>query len=154
MAGIASHLLEFPPEGKVSPEQYNTITKSFLDSLNKLDGAKILKADEQQDFLQLLNPGINSLSYLYILSLRYKHFLRSKSQTPTEARTLLFQALNFMQQFDSIQMRYVGATLRDLIELALTLATHLNAVSTSPSFSLFSERLTDKPRSYPRLSTL
>lgn len=131
MAGIASHLLEFPPEEQLSPEQYNAAIKSFIDSLNKTDPAKLLKADEQQDFLQVLNPTVNSVSYLYILGLRYKLFFRSKSQTPAEARTLLFQALNYFQQFDAIQIRYVGPWLREVMEQAITLATHLNVVSSS-----------------------
>jgi COP9 signalosome complex subunit 3 len=132
MAGIASHLLEFPPEGQLSPEQYNSSIKSFVDSLFKTDVSKVLKADGQQDFLQILNPGVNSISYLFILALRYRQFNNAKSQTQTEARTLLLQALNFMQQFDPIQIRYVGTILRDVVEQALTLASHLQAVSSTP----------------------
>jgi COP9 signalosome complex subunit 3 len=129
MAAIATHLLDFPPEGQISLDQYHSRIRSFVDSLNKTDGAKILKADEQQDFLQVLNPSVNSISYLYILLLRYKVFFRSKSPTPTEARTLLFQALNFLQQLDSIQIRYAGDWLTDIIDQALNIATHINAVS-------------------------
>lgn len=129
MAGIASHLLEFPPEGQPTPGQYDSKIRSFLDSISKLDSGKIINADSQQDFLQVLDPRINSISYLYILALRYKSFLQSKSPTQNDARTLLLQALSFMQQFDSVQVRYVGNSLRELIESALTLAAHLQQAS-------------------------
>ncbi|KIW03042.1 uncharacterized protein PV09_05694 [Verruconis gallopava] len=125
MAAIASHLLEFPPEGTLSPDQYHSRIKSFIDSLSKTDPVKILKADGQQDLLQVLDPGVNSISYLFILSLRYKAFLNAKPQSPEEARHILSLISGFMQVFDGVQMRYVGMLFRDTVEFALNLAAQL-----------------------------
>jgi COP9 signalosome complex subunit 3 len=131
MAGIASHLLEFPPSGNPSPGQYDTRIRAFVESLAKVDPGKIVKADQQQDFLQILDPQINSLAYLWVLSLRVKVFYQSKDQTQEQARSLLLQMSSFMQQFDSVQIRYVGNMLRETIEAALILAANLQQVGVS-----------------------
>ena len=128
MAGIATHLLEFPPEGQLTDAQYDKRINSFWDSLEKLDSGKVLKADLQQDFLQILDPRINSLSYNYVLSIRYRALTATKNPSLNEARTILLQALSLLQQYDPIQMRYAGSMFRSLIDMAFSIASHLQQV--------------------------
>jgi COP9 signalosome complex subunit 3 len=128
MAGIAGHLLEFPPEGLLSEAQYHNRALNFIESLHKLDSQKIVKADAQQDLLQVLNPAVNSIAFLYILTLRHRNFFQSRPQSTNDARTLLSQALNFLHQFDPIQLRYAGSYLRQLINDTLELAHNLQVV--------------------------
>jgi COP9 signalosome complex subunit 3 len=128
MAGIASHLLEFPPEGHLSPGQYDARIRQFIDSLTKIDPTKLLKADQQQDLLQFLDPLRNTVAHLWVLILRYKYFLQTKNPTQNEARALLLLLLNFMQQFDSVQARYVGHMVKEAVDAAISLATHLQQV--------------------------
>lgn len=132
MAGIAGHLLEFPPEGLLSEGQYHNRALNFIDSLVKLDTQKIIKADAQQDLLQVLNPAVNSIAFLYILTLRHRTFFQSRPQSTSDARTLLSQALNFLHQFDPIQLRYAGGYLRQLINDTLELAHNLQQACLLP----------------------
>lgn len=120
MAGIASHLLEFPPERELSPVAFDMKVKDFIDSLAKVDPAKILKADSQQDLLQVLDPRVNSISYLWVLHIRLRSFIQSPTQA--DPRQLLMPALQFMQLFDSVQMRYMGAGLRETMEMVMSIA--------------------------------
>jgi COP9 signalosome complex subunit 3 len=134
MAGIGGHLLEFPPDGELSLSGYDSTISSYVDSLSKLDGQKILKADSEQNLLQVLNPGVNSIAYGYVLELRVTSFLRSKNQTGTEARNILLQCLNFFQLFDGVQMRYAGGVLRDLMEKAISIAANIDMVCIASSY--------------------
>ena len=128
MAGIATHLLEFPPDVQLSDKEYDKRITSFIDSLERTDPSKVVKADSQQDLLQFLDPQRNSISYLYILTLRHRAFLQTKNPSQNEAHTLLLRCLSFLQQFDHIQIRYVGRQLRELIDFTLSLAAHVGQV--------------------------
>lgn len=130
MSGIISHLLEFPPNRRLfNDEVYHKEIKYFLDTLEKLDVRAVQKDDDTQNFLQMLDPSVNSVSYLFILLLRARALTAGSNIDP---RPTFLQALNFLQQFDGVQMRYVGSWLRELIDVSIQIASHLNSVCTFP----------------------
>lgn len=128
MAGLASQLLEFPPQNvsSLSDEQYNTRLRSFVDGLTKVDHYKLAKADAESDLLQILSPAVNSNSYLLVLTVRIAR-LNQKS-TATEVRSILIQALSFLGQFDGVQVRYAGVSMRNLMEKVVKIASDLSMV--------------------------
>ena len=129
MAGIAGHLLEFPPDGELSPSSYNNAINGYLDSITKLDEQKVARADSDQNLLQLLSPSVNSIAYAYVLELRIKSWLRSRQPDLNEGRNVLLRCLSYLQQFDAVQMRYAGSLLRGLIERTIDIAKAIQQVS-------------------------
>ncbi|KAH9999768.1 hypothetical protein F4779DRAFT_605114 [Xylariaceae sp. FL0662B] len=116
MDQYASTLLAFPPEAHhVDNETYDKVVKSHLTKLSKLlkDRSADLIAHGPQ-LLELLNPALNSLSYLAVL-----HTLILPNLASSAPRELLLEKLVvFLLSFDAQQCRYAGQYLQDIFNAA------------------------------------
>lgn len=79
---------------------------------------------------QLLDPSINSISYLFILKTRLDANTSAKSQTKDTEN--LRNAITFLNSFDGMQIRYGGSEFRkvvDFVDRNAARAVSLSAVS-------------------------
>lgn len=53
MADIASRLLDFPPQFRVTPEEYDKRIKAHLNHLGQISPAKLAVVDADQDLLEV-----------------------------------------------------------------------------------------------------
>ncbi|TID22208.1 cop9 subunit 3 [Venturia nashicola] len=131
MSDVAAQLLEFPPEisseRQLTPEEYNTKIDIFLKiTLVNISANKLAAADKNQDLLQIIDPTINSLAYLFVLRNRlFEPSGKSKQNISPNTLTL---ALEFLTKFDGVQMRYAGSDFRTLLEWLLQTANRTNMV--------------------------
>lgn len=115
MDQYASVLLSFPPEGEATtPRDNETYDRAVNVHLTKV--SRILReqsADLIQygpELLQLLDPAVNSLSYLAVL-----HTLILPGLASSASRDYLLEKLvMFMLSFDSLQVRYAGSHLQEI----------------------------------------
>ncbi|KAI0601248.1 hypothetical protein F4775DRAFT_437940 [Biscogniauxia sp. FL1348] len=112
MDQLAPVLLAFPPENRlIDNDGYDKAVKIHLSRLTKLlkDNHADLVLHGSQ-LLELLNPAVNSLSYLAVL-----HTLVIPAFATSAARDLLLEKLViFLVSFDGRQCRYAGTHLQDL----------------------------------------
>ncbi|KAI1762024.1 hypothetical protein GGR53DRAFT_503176 [Hypoxylon sp. FL1150] len=115
MDKLAPTLLAEPVQGLVGIAARDTAVKNHVqklsDLLKKNSGDIITHG---QNFLELLDPSVHSLSYLAIL-----HTLLIPGAATTIPReTLLEKLVIFLLTFDAVQCRYAGTHLHDLFLLA------------------------------------
>ncbi|KAF2402305.1 hypothetical protein EJ06DRAFT_507035 [Trichodelitschia bisporula] len=121
MADLASLLLEFPPQDveQLTPEEYEARITAFVASLREYGPQRAAAVDAEQDLLKILDPSINSIAYLFVLSCR-------ASRRTLKARlfdsTFWDRAAEFLRTFDPVQVRYAGTDLRNLLEVVASLA--------------------------------
>ncbi|RDI81442.1 hypothetical protein Vi05172_g8644 [Venturia inaequalis] len=131
MSDVASQLLAFPPEissgTQLTPEDYNTKINNFLKiTLGNISASKLAAVDKDQDLLQIVDPSINSLSYLFVLRTRlFEPSGKTKLNISPNTLTL---ALEFLTKFDGVQMRYAGSDFRTLLEWLLQIANQTTIV--------------------------
>ncbi|KAH6655622.1 hypothetical protein BKA67DRAFT_561283 [Truncatella angustata] len=112
MDNTASICLGFPPEHPTDTATYEAAVNAHLTQLVKLigDPSRPLQAQGPQ-LLKLLDPSLNSLSYLAVL-----HGLLIPT-LPSEREFLLEKLVTFLVCFDARQARYAGQHIRDLLDL-------------------------------------
>ncbi|KAI0885654.1 uncharacterized protein GGS22DRAFT_131988 [Annulohypoxylon maeteangense] len=112
---IASTLLAFPPGANLDcfgdNASYNTSVKAHVSKLSKLlqdQNAELI--DHGPDLLDILDPAINSLSYLAVL-----HTLVFPGLVASVPRDLILEKLVlFLVTFDARQCRYARSHLHDV----------------------------------------
>ncbi|KAI4236072.1 MAG: hypothetical protein LQ352_008039 [Teloschistes flavicans] len=81
------------------------------------------------DLLDILDPSINTLPYLFVL---LGHFYANRQKSTVLGGPLWVKALGFLDHFDAVQIRYVGAEFRNLIcyigDIALASQTPIAAI--------------------------
>ncbi|OJD37039.1 cop9 subunit 3 [Diplodia corticola] len=123
----AAIVFSFPPDQsaleQLSPAEYDHSIRHYLTQL-----ARISKAVWQvgqigdQNLLEILDPAVNSIPYLYVLIHQLHSKIESASSAlnvPDECRPggeLWLKLINYLNVFDPIQIRYVGADWRRAVE--------------------------------------
>lgn len=123
----AAVIFSFPPDQaaleQLSPAEYDHSIRHFIAQL-----ARISKAVWQvgqigdQNLLEIMNPAVNSIPYLYVLVHQFQSKLDSAGSAlnvPDECRPggeLWLKLINYLNVFDPIQIRYVGSDWRRAVE--------------------------------------
>ncbi|KAI0134185.1 hypothetical protein BJ170DRAFT_189069 [Xylariales sp. AK1849] len=112
MDHCAAICLAFPPEPPFDDSVYDKAVKAQLVKLTKLlkEPSQPLKANGN-DLLQLLDPAVNSLSYLAVIhSLFFPNISADRD-------LLLEKLVIFLLSFDARQIRYAGVHLLEMLNL-------------------------------------
>ncbi|KAF2640018.1 hypothetical protein P280DRAFT_490416 [Massarina eburnea CBS 473.64] len=117
---LLSVLLGFQPEAPELRErrEYDRQAREFVEHLSKIGTAHFLKgADTPQDFLDVLDPAVNSIAYAFTLRVRLHGAFDRKNTAQLEPGSALWNRLVlFLETFDSVQMRYAGLEYRKLVD--------------------------------------
>ena len=122
-------LLAFPPyKGTLNSKDYDTRIKSFLKDLNHFPSSAWITPVSQRNILELLDPSVNSLSYLFAL-LRN---IDAAVKDPQRLDALIPLAAIFLTSFDPIQVRYAGEQWRMLWETVCQAIASSGSTDVSP----------------------
>ncbi|KAF5010012.1 hypothetical protein FDECE_3791 [Fusarium decemcellulare] len=146
MDAVSATLSAFKPgHASQSKKQLDIAIKDHVVAVNRLLAAQrqVIAANAGQ-ILESLDPSVDSIAFLAILQAS----LELSSPPPGISRTaLLDETLRFLLNFDPIQIRYVGTSLRRLLENVATgrifsTAVAVEAIATAllridPSGSMF-----------------
>ena len=116
MDAFLPQLLAFPPhpppKQPLSVPEYDKQIKALVKVLNSASASKFKgKIHDKDDLLDVLDPSINTLPYLYALLAQVGGL---NSISPTER--LWGKMLNFVTSFDPVQVRYTGHEWRRLLD--------------------------------------
>ncbi|KAL8966631.1 MAG: hypothetical protein Q9183_003282 [Haloplaca sp. 2 TL-2023] len=119
MSALLSQLLSFPPQPlPVLPIQdvtYDLEMRRLRKLLGEVSTSTLTGGvPNAGDLLDILNPAINTLPYLYTL---LAHILKGKPNHMPIGDQLWMKALVFLDSFDPVQIRYVGFDFRKLLTL-------------------------------------
>ncbi|KAK5705400.1 hypothetical protein LTR97_002518 [Elasticomyces elasticus] len=124
-------LLSFPPDdvAKLSNKKYDEVLRGYVQRVDKLPQSAFLKQVNNQNILELLNPAINSIAYLYTLVEQVK----SGSKDKNRLTALLDCTVIFLATFDPVQIRYstISDVWLDLTTFAITNLHDLTPVTTA-----------------------
>ncbi|KAL8912898.1 MAG: hypothetical protein Q9171_002192 [Xanthocarpia ochracea] len=114
---LLPQLLSFPPHPPppvpLVDAAYDKEIKSLRRVLNDTPAnALTAGAPYGGDLLEILDPSINTLPFLYVL---LAHLSAGKRKATTIGSPLWFKALIFLDRFDPVQIRYVGTEFRRLV---------------------------------------
>ncbi|KAI4134601.1 MAG: hypothetical protein LQ341_006003 [Variospora aurantia] len=131
MEYLLPQLLSFPPHPPpplpLSDQVYDKEIKTLRLVLNEIPANALTGGvPNGGDLLDILDPSINTLPYLYVL-LAHIHAGRQKVMI---GGSLWLKTLNFLERFDSIQVRYVGVEFRRVILFMRDTALASNTAST------------------------
>ncbi|KAF2487305.1 CSN3 COP9 constitutive [Neohortaea acidophila] len=115
MADLTARLLAFPPEKKVSAKEYDRQAHALAQLLDNVSAQEFAKASGKSDLLDLLNPAVNTISYIFALHAQVS--LSGKDRARTEQ--CIDRSVIFFTSFDPIQARYCGHHWRALLEWAI-----------------------------------
>ncbi|KAM0333111.1 hypothetical protein ACHAQA_001770 [Verticillium albo-atrum] len=115
MASAVEYLLAFPPDGKTSDKTYDKAARNHLININGMLGDAIRA--NASELLQLLDPSVNSISYLVVLQAAKK---ANDSTLPLHRGNLGPYVFRFLESFDARQVRYVGDIFSQLVNEVLT----------------------------------
>ncbi|KJX94957.1 COP9 signalosome complex subunit 3 like protein [Zymoseptoria brevis] len=119
MADELPTMLAFPSEkkkGGLSTKEYDTAITTHVKQLKDISST----AWEKKDLLEMLDPAVNSIPYLFALNIQITNS-QKKDKRLDELVTL---ALDYLVTFDPIQVRYVGEQWRLLFEFAFGMLEH------------------------------
>ncbi|KAF1820670.1 CSN3 COP9 constitutive [Dissoconium aciculare CBS 342.82] len=107
MAESLGSLLSFPPEQGVSigAKEYDSKIVAYIKQLNQIPSAQWSSAVDKKNILDVLDPSINSLPYLYALNAQASEDV---DQDGDRLVAWVGHATNFLQSFDPVQLRYEG----------------------------------------------
>lgn len=128
MADLLKSLEAFPSKRKLTDKTWDEHAKEFIKSLNALSIATWTKPVNKQNILDVLNPAINSLPYIYALNQQSTTIGKDRSR----AEEWINYATVFLASFDPIQIRYVDEQWRDLIDVCFTILSGLNIRDFTP----------------------
>ena len=104
MADISSTLLAFPPDNiaTFTPEKYDKGITTHIKELEKLPPSTWMKPVDKKNVLDLLNPQVNTLPYLFGLVVQSKQVGKDRRQV----EAMMSRAVHFFENFDRVQARY------------------------------------------------
>ncbi|KAI9885759.1 MAG: hypothetical protein M1823_002437 [Watsoniomyces obsoletus] len=130
---LLQHLLAFPPqptpEKPFSDSYYDQQMRTLLGHLNRTSASWLTSGlGDGSDLLDMLNPGVNSIPYLYTLlahvqALPAQPHLEANPNAPrwlvsvTPGSPLWTRMITFLKEFDPRQVRYAGYEWRKVIEI-------------------------------------
>ncbi|KAI9681124.1 MAG: hypothetical protein M1817_002406 [Caeruleum heppii] len=131
METLLPQLLAFPPHPPPTPPlsdaQYDPQIRSVIQLLNKTSASVLVNGVKGGgDLLDIINPSSHSIPYLYTLlahlNAQKERQNKGKGRTadkflPTPGNSLWTKSCQFLEQFDSRQIRYAGGEWRRLIEV-------------------------------------
>ncbi|KAF2835018.1 hypothetical protein M501DRAFT_1020231 [Patellaria atrata CBS 101060] len=134
MADLVPMMLSFPPETVVAPSEYDRQIRALISNLSNIPGSTFAKgAGAERDLLDVLNPAVNSIPYLYVLLAqihshgdRPKH-LKHVADAVKPDSLLWARIAHFLEVFDPIQIRYVGQEYRRLLDFVALVASLCNS---------------------------
>ncbi|KAL8798856.1 MAG: hypothetical protein Q9182_006334 [Xanthomendoza sp. 2 TL-2023] len=114
MDPLLPQLLSFPPHPPppvpLVDAAYDKEIKNLRKLLNDLPASALTAGVANGgDLLDILDPSINTLPFLYVL---LAHLNAGKQKQTTIGSPLWLKALEFLNRFDSVQVRYVGTEFR------------------------------------------
>ncbi|KAL9026372.1 MAG: hypothetical protein Q9196_004956 [Gyalolechia fulgens] len=133
---LLPQLLSFPPHpppplplsDTVYDKEIRILRKALNDTpANALTGG----VPNGGDLLDILDPSINTLPYLYVL---FAHINASRQKASIVGGPLWFKALDFFERFDPVQVRYVGTEFRRLVVHVRDAALASNQHDTSAGY--------------------
>ncbi len=128
----ASALLEFPPDKTLSAKQYDAQAHAFvqkLDKADKADKATFTRASGGKgNILDLLDPAVNTLPYLYALVAQSDSAGKDRSRH----EEVLQRATIFFATFDAVQVRYASHIWERLLNYVLDMYPKLGLVDFTP----------------------
>lgn len=128
MADSLQALLSFPPEKHLSAQEYHKQATAYSQSLQNVPPSGWTKVVEKKSLLELLDPALNSLPYLYCL---LEHTTTVGKDTK-RTEELLSQVLIFFAGFDKVQVSYAGTQWRDLFCWTIETFRSLGTTNLSP----------------------
>lgn len=130
MSDLVALLLSFPPTGKKKPsaKKYTEEIEAFIKELDRVSTATYTKTVDKQSLLDLLDPAVNTIPYLYALLAHRDGAKKDRRRT----EELLSKAVVFLEVFDPVQARYVGKDWRDMWEWTFHALTNSDADDLSP----------------------
>ncbi|KAL8722374.1 MAG: hypothetical protein Q9181_007504 [Wetmoreana brouardii] len=117
ISSLLPQLLSFPPHPPPpippSDTAYDRDIRTLRKVLNEIPTNSLTSSvPNGGDLLEILDPSINTLPYLYTL-LAHIHAGKQKAMVPGSPSWI--KALEFLDHFDSVQVRYVGTEFRRLV---------------------------------------
>ena len=128
MADLLPALLAFPPEKQVSTKEYDKQATEFVKGLTKIAETTWTKGISKQNILDLLNPAVNSLPYLFALIAQWHAAGKDRARNEDAYN----RSIVFFSSFDPIQIRYAGEHWRNLMDFAFDLYPRLGVRDFSP----------------------
>ncbi|KAI4101858.1 MAG: hypothetical protein L6R37_004733 [Teloschistes peruensis] len=131
---LLPQLLSFPPHPPpaipLTAAAYDKEIKHLRKALNGIPNHLLIGGvPNGGDLLEILDPSINTLPYLFVL---LGHFYASRQKSTVLGSPLWIKALGFFDRFDPVQIRYVGTEFRGLIgcigDVALASQTPIAAI--------------------------
>lgn len=123
----AAQIFNFPPDQAaqehLSPTEYDQAIRQYIAQLGRI--SKAVWAVGQlgdQNLLEILDPAVNTIPYLYVLVHQFQSKVDPASSAPNvpdECRPggeLWLKLINFLNVFDPVQIRYVGSEWRIAVE--------------------------------------
>lgn len=116
MAEALEKLLSFPSEKtkKASAKEYDREITSFLNTINKIHAPAWTKTIDKKPLVDMLDPAINSLAYLFALTEEITANANTKSSK--QLAGYIDRAHIFFTSFDPVQVRYGGKQWRELYQ--------------------------------------
>ncbi|OBT80961.1 hypothetical protein VF21_00235 [Pseudogymnoascus sp. 05NY08] len=135
MDKLLPSLLSFPahppPIQPVSDEHYDEIIKSQVKYIKKLPAKSLLQTTSGgEGVLDIINPALNPIPYAFALLARVDEVQSApksaQNNTPPEKLLPLWEKIvQFLENFDSRQVRYIGSEILEIITVVAALARHL-----------------------------
>ncbi|KAK3114768.1 hypothetical protein LTR53_006585 [Teratosphaeriaceae sp. CCFEE 6253] len=124
-------LLSFPPDdhSKLSPKKYDDLLQNYFKRLEKIPHTAWTRSLDKKNLLDMLNPEVNSIPYLFALN---AHIKAAGINETKKLEALINYALIFAATFDPIQIRYVGEEWRTQIEWLLDTLPRFGSMDLSP----------------------
>lgn len=128
MSDLLTGLLTFPPEKSVSAKEYDKQAVTYVKELAKVPEQQWLRPINKQNVLDMLNPAINSLPYMWALFCQWNAAGKDRARH----EDALNRSILFFSSFDPVQIRYAGETFRALMEAAFEIYPKLGVQDFSP----------------------
>lgn len=148
MVELAEVLLSFPPDNLTNSKQYHDSIQAFRTNLSSISTSKLVGLGKNgEDVLDMLDPFVNSTSYLAVLNARLEAGAQSISG-PYDPVAISFKdslvprIFHFLTTFDPIQMRYSGGVFRRLVESIMLSANKSKQVGSHMRLRPIHSRLT------------
>ncbi|KAF2711703.1 hypothetical protein K504DRAFT_475490 [Pleomassaria siparia CBS 279.74] len=131
-------LVSFQPDAPEVQQKrdYDAQARDFVQRVANIGPSHFLKgADTSQDLLDMLSPSVNTIGYLFTLRVRIAAQAenpKSQKNIPETLRpggTLWNKTVEFLENADPVQLRYVGAEWRKLVEQVETIARIIGSPS-------------------------
>ncbi|KAL9108575.1 MAG: hypothetical protein Q9227_006661 [Pyrenula ochraceoflavens] len=120
---LFTKLQSFDPNA-IADADYDKQLKHTANYLSQLSQDKLVAGTSGgDDFLTLLDPTVQTIPYLFVLTAHIQHSSKKAKSTASKSNTLdpdgplWAQILVFLREFDPLQIKYVSAEFRELLEI-------------------------------------